>query len=202
MRPIAHPMAVGKPCAFRHRNDVGHARSRGLRRLSIMRNAATVTRCRKPSGVGRGEKNACRRADHACFCWLADGPSLAATPAVAQALPEPSDHAGRALPAGGGNDIMARIVAEKMSPALGQQVVVENRARRRRHDRHPRGREGRARRLHAGARRHRHAGDQPELYPQCRLRPAQGLRAGRLDRHQRAGAPGRASQFPAHSSRT
>ena len=29
--------------------------------------------------------------------------------------------------AGGGNDIMARIAAEKMSPMLGQQIVIENR---------------------------------------------------------------------------
>jgi tripartite-type tricarboxylate transporter receptor subunit TctC len=33
-----------------------------------------------------------------------------------------------ALPAGGSNDIMARAVADKMSAALGQQIVVENRA--------------------------------------------------------------------------
>ena len=32
------------------------------------------------------------------------------------------------FPAGGGNDALARIVAEKMSKTLGQQVVVENRA--------------------------------------------------------------------------
>jgi tripartite-type tricarboxylate transporter receptor subunit TctC len=29
--------------------------------------------------------------------------------------------------AGGGNDIMARVAGEKMSPALGQQIVIENR---------------------------------------------------------------------------
>src|SRR3989440_5158745 len=29
--------------------------------------------------------------------------------------------------AGGGNDVMARIVAEKMSKTLGQQIVIENR---------------------------------------------------------------------------
>ena len=42
-------------------------------------------------------------------------------------LSDPPDHAGRALPAGGGNDVMARIVADKMSKTLGQQIVVENR---------------------------------------------------------------------------
>src|SRR3954452_24981407 len=30
------------------------------------------------------------------------------------------------FPAGGGNDALARVVAEKMSRTLGQQVVVEN----------------------------------------------------------------------------
>ena len=30
--------------------------------------------------------------------------------------------------AGGGNDVMARTVAEKMSKTLGQNIVVENRA--------------------------------------------------------------------------
>ena len=29
--------------------------------------------------------------------------------------------------AGGGNDVIARIVAEKMSPVIGQQIVIENR---------------------------------------------------------------------------
>ena len=29
--------------------------------------------------------------------------------------------------AGGGNDVMARIVADKMSKTLGQQIVIENR---------------------------------------------------------------------------
>jgi tripartite-type tricarboxylate transporter receptor subunit TctC len=29
--------------------------------------------------------------------------------------------------AGGGNDIMARVAAEKMSPVLGQQIVIETR---------------------------------------------------------------------------
>ena len=32
------------------------------------------------------------------------------------------------FPAGGGNDALARVVAEQMSRTLGQQVVVENRA--------------------------------------------------------------------------
>ena len=31
------------------------------------------------------------------------------------------------FPAGGGNDALARVVAERMSHTIGQQVVVENR---------------------------------------------------------------------------
>ena len=55
--------------------------------------------------------------------------SALATPAQAQ-----SDYPNKPitlvipLPPGGTNDIMARAVADKMSAALGQQVVVENRA--------------------------------------------------------------------------
>ena len=54
---------------------------------------------------------------------------FAATPAVAQ-----QDYPNRPITlvvpyaAGGGNDVMARSVAEKMSKALGQNIVVENRA--------------------------------------------------------------------------
>ena len=64
-------------------------------------------------------------------------------------------------PPGGGVDAMARIVAEKLSDALHQQVIVDNRpapaARR-----HARGDAGRARRLHAVARPHRHDLDQSQ----------------------------------------
>ena len=86
--------------------------------------------------------------------------------------------------AGGGNDVMARIVAEKMS----------QHARPADRDREPR-----RRRRHASprARSRKAAPDgytlviggtgtlaiNPTLYQQCRLRPAQGFRAGRPDRH-------------------
>src|SRR5436309_7899027 len=54
---------------------------------------------------------------------------LSTPPALAQ-----SDYPNKpitlviALPPGGSNDIMARAVADKMGAALGQQIVVENRA--------------------------------------------------------------------------
>ena len=49
-------------------------------------------------------------------------------PATAQDYPNRPITLVVPFPAGGGNDALARIVAEKMSKPLGQQVVVENRA--------------------------------------------------------------------------
>jgi len=62
--------------------------------------------------------------------------ALATMALVAVALPTQaqSDYPNKpitlviALPPGGSNDIMARAVADKMGMALGQQIVVENRA--------------------------------------------------------------------------
>ena len=64
-----------------------------------------------------------------CLTLLACGWALTATmPAVAQG-DYPSRPITLVVPyaAGGGNDIMARVAAEKMSPVLGQQIVIENR---------------------------------------------------------------------------
>src|SRR5215475_3267859 len=49
------------------------------------------------------------------------------------------------FPPGGGNDAVARVVAEKMSRTLGQQIVVEKPRRGRRHHRDAGGRQGQAR---------------------------------------------------------
>ena len=38
-----------------------------------------------------------------------------------------ADHTHRSLPPGGGNDVIARLIAAKMSVSLGQQIVIENR---------------------------------------------------------------------------
>jgi tripartite-type tricarboxylate transporter receptor subunit TctC len=56
--------------------------------------------------------------------------SLAAMAAAASAQDYPTRSITLVVPyaAGGGNDVMARIVAEKMSKTLGQNIVVENRA--------------------------------------------------------------------------
>ena len=51
-----------------------------------------------------------------------------ATPALAQTWPAKPLRMIVAFPAGGGSDIVGRIVAAKLSERLGQQVVVENRA--------------------------------------------------------------------------
>ena len=58
--------------------------------------------------------------------WLAAALSLASSAAVAQDYPTRPITLVVPYAAGGGNDVMARIVAEKMSKSLGQQIVIEN----------------------------------------------------------------------------
>jgi len=53
--------------------------------------------------------------------------ALAATPAAAQTFPGKTVHLVVPYAAGGTGDIVARVVSEKLSIALGQSVVVENR---------------------------------------------------------------------------
>ena len=53
--------------------------------------------------------------------------ALAATPAAAQTFPGKTIHLVVPYAAGGTGDIVARVVSEKLSVALGQSVVVENR---------------------------------------------------------------------------
>ena len=83
-------------------------------------------------------------------------------------------------PPGGGPDLAARLVADKLQRRWGQPFIIENRARRRRHARHRRRRGRRARRLHAalGAAR-------PAHHP-CAALQEPALRSGRArarDRH-------------------
>lgn len=59
---------------------------------------------------------------------LAAGVVAAAAPASAQTYPSRSVTVVVAYSAGGTGDIVARVVADKLAPALGQSVVVENRA--------------------------------------------------------------------------
>src|SRR5438874_7839094 len=57
---------------------------------------------------------------------LAAAAASAAVPANAQDYPTRPITLVVPYSAGGGNDVMARIVAEKMSRSLGQQIVIEN----------------------------------------------------------------------------
>src|SRR6476659_1116428 len=54
--------------------------------------------------------------------------AAAALPAHAQPFPSRPVHLIVAYSPGGTGDVVARIVADKLGPALGQTVVVENRA--------------------------------------------------------------------------
>jgi len=59
---------------------------------------------------------------------LAAGFAVAALPALAQTYPSGPVHLIVAYAPGGTGDVVARIVAPKLSTALGQSVIVENRA--------------------------------------------------------------------------
>ena len=78
---------------------------------------------------------------------------------------------------------MARILADKLGPLLGQGMVVENRDRRRHAGRHRGRSESPCRRLHAAARRALQYRAQPRALRQAALRPAEGLHADRARRH-------------------
>ena len=60
------------------------------------------------------------------FAWLRFVLALSARGASAQDYPSRPITLVVPYAAGGGNDVMARIVAEKMSRSLGQQIVIEN----------------------------------------------------------------------------
>ena len=87
---------------------------------------------------------------------------------------------------GGGNDVLARGVAEPMGKVLGQQIVIENHGGAGGSLGTRQVAKSSARRLHARARRHRNARHRSHALSECRLRPAQGLRAGRPHRYQPA----------------
>src|SRR4051812_47682668 len=61
--------------------------------------------------------------------WLlAVGLAAVALPASAQPFPSKPVHLIVAYAPGGTGDVVARVIADKLGPALGQTVVVENRA--------------------------------------------------------------------------
>ena len=61
------------------------------------------------------------------FCPLLAAALAVSAPALAQDFPNRPITLVVPYAAGGGNDVMARIAAEKMSKTLGQQIVIENR---------------------------------------------------------------------------
>ena len=54
--------------------------------------------------------------------------AASAGPAAAQGYPERPVHLYVPYPAGGPNDVIARLLGQELSKSLGQQVVIENRA--------------------------------------------------------------------------
>ena len=58
---------------------------------------------------------------------FAAGTALAAAGALAQAFPVKPVKIISPYAPGGGNDVICRAVAVRLSPRLGQQVIVENR---------------------------------------------------------------------------
>jgi tripartite-type tricarboxylate transporter receptor subunit TctC len=53
---------------------------------------------------------------------------IAVAPAIAQQFPTRPIRLISPYPAGGGNDVLARLIADKMGDGLGQRVIVDNRA--------------------------------------------------------------------------
>ena len=113
-------------------------------------------------------------------------------------LPDPSDRAGLAVPARRqrlAGRAHRRREDERDARPVGR--GGEPRRRRRHHRGAVRGQEP-ARRLHAAARLHRHAGDRAEPLSQCGLRAAQGFRRHRPHRlgpHHAGGASERSGAF-------
>src|SRR3978361_1984471 len=114
---------------------------------------------------------------------------LAALPAAAQAYPTHPITLIVPFPAGGGVDAVARIVAQKLSAAPGQQVGIDNpgggggglgpHPRAQERARPPPPGRGAPRRLYAGDGAYRDHLDQSDALRQSGLRPAQGLHADR-----------------------
>jgi len=63
-----------------------------------------------------------------CFASIVALACLPALPALAQEYPARQIRVVLPFPAGGGSDIIARVVAQKLTVSLGQPVVVDNRA--------------------------------------------------------------------------
>ena len=118
-------------------------------------------------------------------------------PGAAQNYPERVVRIVNPYPPGGSVDVMARILAQKLTDNLGQQFIVENRSGGGGNTGSEFGGQVGSRRLHAAVHRARTAHRQPDALQQAAVRSGQGFRpdcavCGRADRAD--GASGRASQ--------
>ena len=105
------------------------------------------------------------------------------SPAAAQNYPDRVVRIVNPYPPGGSVDVMARILAQKLTDSLGQQFIVENRAGARRQYRRRLRRQVGARRLHPAVHRAGAAHGQPDALQQgLAVRPGQGLRPDRAVR--------------------
>ena len=101
---------------------------------------------------------------------------LASSPVALAGYPDRPIQVIVPFPAGGGGDILARTVMAKVAEIMGQTIVIDNRAGRRRQYRHRGGSACRTRRLYARLWHQRHPRHQPDALQVDRIRSAQRLR--------------------------
>ena len=132
--PMTDRMVGGRAAAER-RDDARAAHGCRTCRLGGRLHGEPAARRQRPVHDRDGDKDAVRRArlkqqrSAGMLRWFIglafDG---ARPPGLAQNLPIQAVHLIVAYAPGGTGDVVARIIAEKLGPALGQTVVVENRA--------------------------------------------------------------------------
>ena len=111
---------------------------------------------------------------------LASLATLAAAPAHAQSYPARPVTIVVPFAAGGGSDLLARLVAQKLEEKLGKPFIIENRPGAGDFARRHAGRALDAGRLHADAGHQLDHGHQRDHEQEDAVRAAQGSRAGRI----------------------